>query len=389
MNTKLVLLPVAVGLLALAGWSCSSSSSSEAPSGNAGAGGTADDAGSDGAAGQDSGGPDQETDASPDDASPEAAPDAIADAQEEGFPPEKICATSQPGFDETNPGIKFSFDFGTTMLMGQVMALAGGSFMATAREDYCDPAKGIDIPLDTCTDLAAPGVIPQCSTKADCAPEQDCKPDTNNSGQPIPGTEHCVTARQPLDVGTFTLSGFANGPQTFSYNSQQNGAYTATSDGSIPQSWLVFDADYTFQGNLDADAGLGSLSGTFHFPADFQLTSPPIVDLPGMPGLKSGIELVAGQDLALQWSGGEPDAVLEITLGGAGTGSKTVTCRAKNDGSFTVPAAMLANLVLNNNAFLNSLQLRMDSKGPNVQGDGITLSSVNMVQAILLNLIKK
>lgn len=390
MTRTTILTACGAAAVSLALQACSDSSSTTENTGAAGSAGGVGDAGL----------PDQTAEAAPDAAQetgqetspPESGPDdGLPDVVEEPLPPEKICAEMEPGFDENDPGIYFTFDIGTTVMMAQEIGLAAGAFMKTAREDFCKPSKGLDIPLDTCTTVDPPGVIPQCTSKTECAPEQDCLPETNQNGQPIAGTEHCQTPRGPIDVGQFTLSGFVKGPKTFHYNTQQKGAYTATdsADGQVPPSEFGFDADYTFGGTLDGDAGLGAISGTFHFPAAVQWTAPALVDLPGMPGVK-GIEATEGQDLVLQWSGGAPDAVLSLTMtGGPKLGGETVRCKAKNDGSFTIPGALVAAVKLGPNGFVNMLEIRFESAGASVTGTGITRSKVGLLQSLLLNVIKK
>jgi hypothetical protein len=369
-------------MLTLAVGGCSSSSSSQEPAGGAGAAG---------ADGQDAG-QDQAAEAAveaSDDAEPEASTeDAQHDAVEEPLPAHKICEEVEPGFNESEPGMSFTFDTGVTALMAQDVGMGAGVFMKAAREDYCKDAKKLELELDTCTDTAAPALLPQCATKADCAAEQDCKPDTKN-GQPIAGTERCVTPRQPLDVGPFTVTGFKTGPKLFQHNPQQSGAYTPPgSDGTISVSEFAFDADYTLEGTLDADAGLGAFSGTYHMPAAFDWVLPALVDLPGMPGIK-GIEVEGGKDLVMQWTGGDPQGELSMTMNAANSGGKTITCRVKNDGSFTIPAALVDAAKLGNVAFFNALDIRMESKPTQVTGTGITFSRVSIVQARVLNLIKK
>jgi hypothetical protein len=354
-----------------------------------------------GAAGEDSGAPDQTAEAAPDAAQestqeasvPEAGADGpLPDVIEgDALPPEKICGESEPGFDEGNPGINFDFSVGTTVMMGTEVGLAVGSFMKTGREDYCKPAKGLDIAVGTCTTMAAPGVIPQCANDSECAPEQKCLADTNQNGQPISGTENCKTPRSPLDVGPFTLSGFAKGPKTFDYNAQQKGAYTSTDsqDGQIPPVEFGYDVDYTFGGTLDGDAGLGAIGGMFHLPAKIAWSSPPLVDLPGMPGV-TGIEATEGQDLVLQWTGGAPDGVIKLTMtGGPKLGGATITCKTANNGTFTIPGALITAVKLGPNAFVNMLQIEFASAGATVTGPGITRSRVGILQTLLLNVIKK
>jgi hypothetical protein len=390
-----------VAALAASGCSGGGEANDATGASGGGAGGAAGTAGTAGAAGQDAGpvetgpaeggdesAPDGAADTGAGDGAGDGAADSVADGAQDGGPTQKYCDNPKPGFDEKNPGMFMFYDFGTTVMMGQLVGLGVGGFRPTAREDYCNEPEGLAIPIDTCTDQPAPKVAPQCTTKAECAPEQDCKPQTDTNNKPIPGTERCVTPQALVDVGPFSMTGFKDGPHTFQYNAQQHGAYTATSDGQIPPAWIAYDADYAFQGAGSGDAGLGAFQGGFHFPAAFEITSPKPVDIPGMPGIP-GIEVDPTKDLVLEWKGGDPAAVLAMNLTGAGAGGKPISCRAKNDGSFTIPAAMVQEAKLGAFAFFNMLEIRMDLVGPPVTGQGITVSKISVLQTMLLNPIKK
>lgn len=371
-------IPALVLALGFASIGCSGGSSSDEPAGQAGA------------AGGDAG-----AEASPDAAVTEDAAQSEAgeDASTEQPGTVQYCDNPEPGFDETNPGINFTFDIGTTFMMGQWIGLAVGTFFVTAREDYCNEPDTGQVPLDTCTDEAEATVLPQCTSKDDCAPEQDCLPDTNN-GQAIAGTEKCrTTGLAPLDLGPFTVTGFADGPHTFKYNAGQQGAYTidGAGDGSLdPAKVLAFDADYAIQGDGNTDAGLGAFQGSFHLPADFVLTAPATVDLTGMPGVPA-IEVDPTQDLTIEWTGGDPNGVLTLALnGGPKMGGKPVRCRVKNDGSFTIEAKWLDTIKLGPNGFVNMMEMRLESPlDSTASGSGLTRSRISVVQARLMNLQKK
>lgn len=295
------------------------------------------------------------------------------------------CDDPEPGFNESSPGFHLFVDLGVAVLMGQNVGFAVAGFMPTAREDYCNEPPGLELALDTCTTEGSVKLLPQCQTKADCAPEQDCQPETDNNGSPIPGTEQCVTARQLINVGPFTMQGFATGPQTFQYNAGQSGAYTITSDGQIPPEWLAWDADYTFSGAGDASKGIGPFQGSVHVPPQLVLTAPPQVPLPmgGMPGL----EVNPMQDLELRWQGGTGQSELVLNLSG-GMSGKTASCRVKNDGSFTVPSAVLQQIQLGDIAFLNMMEMTTEVAGQ-ASGTGLTRTRVTVTQALTINLIKK
>ena len=320
-----------------------------------------------------------------------AQPEAGEDATTEEPGAVAYCDNPEPGFDEAQPGVHFWFDFGTTVMMGQSLALAAGGFWPTAREDYCNEPDTGEVPLDTCTDVPEPTVLPQCTSKDDCAPEQDCLPDTQN-GQAIAGSEKCRTSRGLLDVGPFTIDGFTDGPHTWKYNAQQSGAYTldGTGDGQVDIGILAFDKDYTLASDGSADAGLGALQGTFHFPGDFQVTAPTPVEIQGMPGVPA-IEVDPTQDLTLEWTGGDPNGVLNLSLsGGPKMGGKPVRCRVKNDGSFTIEAKWLDTIKLGPYAFVNVMEMRLESPvEATVTGTGLTRAKLSILQTRVVNLQKK
>ena len=378
MRTLTRLIPALAFALGIASIGCSGGSSSDEPAGQAGAPG--DDAG---------------TEASPDAVVTEdaAQPEAGQDVATEQPTTVEYCDNPEPGFDEASPGINFSFDIGTTFMMGNAVGLAVGTFFVTAREDYCNEPDTGELPLDTCTDQAEATVLPQCTTKDECAPEQDCLPDTNN-GQPIAGTEKCRTpGLKPLDLGPFTVTGFADGAHTFKYNAQQSGAYTVdgAGDGQIdPAKQLAFDTDYAIQGDGNADAGLGAFQGSFHVPPDFVLTAPATVDLTGMPGVPA-IEVDPTQDLTIEWTGGDPNGVLTLALnGGPKMGGKPVRCRVKNDGSFTIAAKWIDTIKLGPSGFVNMMEMRLESPiEANASGTGLTRSRISILQTRIMNLQKK
>jgi hypothetical protein len=384
MSDARFLIPCAIAAVCFAVQSCSSGSESEeavVPS--------------------DSGVPDQTAEAAPDaveevllEAEPEASPeaaveagaDAVEDVVEEPLPPQQICAEYEPGFDENNPGMAFTFTMTSSYVMGNEIVPGVATFMKAAREDFCKERAGLEIELDTCTTQPEPAALAQCATKSDCGPEEECLPDENNGNLLV-----CMTPRAPLDVGPFTLSGFVDGTKTFRSNPGQSGAYTenGVGDGQLDPSTLVFDADYSFGGTLDGDAGLGTLSGTFHFPPAIEWVSPPLMELPSFPGLKMGIEVTVGEDLELKWTGGDSAAVMSFELAAANSGGATVTCKVANDGAFSIPAAMIEAVKLGNMPFLNMLDIRVEAKGPAVTGSGITNSKVVIMQSRMLNMIKK
>lgn len=283
-------------------------------------------------------------------------------------------------------GYYFFFDLGPAQLMGQTIALAAGGFMPAAREDFESPREP-EIPLGTCvTDPAAPP--PGCTTKADCAPEQDCVADTNNNGQPIAGTEHCETPRSPVDVGPFTVDGFTSGTLEFNYNAGQSGAYTTADpgDGQVPPDELVYDTDYTISGAGDSTKGLGAFSGTVHLPPALALTSPAVGPV-GSMGL-TGIHVSVSADLVLEWSGADPDLVIKVTLtGGNQQSGKSIVCRIQDTGTLTIPQAQVAEAGLGNMALTNMLELRREVPGM-ASGEGLTATRITALQAMTYNVAK-
>ena len=292
------------------------------------------------------------------------------------------CPDPAAGFDESDPGINMFVTISSIMMMGTNMALAVGGFMPTAREDF-DPDPPSTIPLDTCVVGEEPAPTPECATAADCAPEQQCLPETDDSGNPIAGTEHCVTPREMLDVGTFEIVGFASGPMTFAYNSGQQGAYTATTsaDGQIDPASLAYDTTYYVHKDANPTAGLGELEGLLYVPPFFEMTSPETtINAMGLPE----ISVTVTEDLTLEWNGATGDGTLLISL--AGTGG-SITCLADDDGSFTIPADMVAAAGLGAVAFFNMLTLTHEVNGL-VCGEGLTWNDTMYSHMVLYSVRK-
>lgn len=289
-------------------------------------------------------------------------------------------------FDPDNPGVRMVFDVGVALMMGQPATFAAGAFMHTGREDVDPPPEPAKVPLETCEETEVVYTA-TCSGPGDCPPDQQCVPETDMDGNPIPNSEHCATPRTPMDVGPFTMEGFASGPKTMAYNPGQNGAYTTPGgDGTIPYADLAFDATYTFSGDGDASQGLGAFSGELYLSPEIKLTSPEMVTLPiGF----DGIQVSETEDLTLEWDGSDPGAELTITLTGSSMSgeSHTITCRTADSGSFTIPAAMVQAAMLGDMAFLNMLTFERTDEGT-VSGDGITSHRIGAVQTAVINVAK-
>jgi hypothetical protein len=289
-------------------------------------------------------------------------------------------------FDPSNPGVRLEFNIGVALMMGQPATFAAGAFLVTGREDLDPVADSHDVPLETCQETEVV-YTPSCSGPQDCAAEQQCVPETDMDGNAIANSEHCETPRTPLDMGQFTMEGFATGSKTMAYNAGQNGAYTTPGgDGTIPYEDLAFDTTYTFQGAGDASQGLGAFSGELYLSSEIKLTQPEMTTLPmGFDGIQISVD----QDLVMQWDGSDPGAELTITLTGATMSgeSHTITCRTADAGSFTIPAAMVQAAQLGDMAFLNMLTFERKNSGT-VSGDGLTSHDIGTLQTAVINVAK-
>lgn len=289
-------------------------------------------------------------------------------------------------FDPEQPGVHLFLTLGSVFMMGQSMELALAGFMPTAREDFEPEPAGDEIPLDTCIVVEEQSPTPSCAGDEDCAPEQECLPETDDGGNPIAGTERCVTPRELMDVGPMTVEGFATGPIEFAYNPGQSGAYTAPgSDGTLEPGTLAFDQTYSFHGAGDAGQGLGAFSGEVHLPAALELTAPPLVDL-AMPGMV-GIEATGGQELSLEWSGGAGGGTLRLNLTGGSEQGGSIDCRVADDGAFAIPAAMVEAAGLADMAMLNMVTLTREGEGT-AAGEGLTFHAVGVLQTLVINVQK-
>jgi hypothetical protein len=307
----------------------------------------------------------------------EAAPreDVSRDAPDWGLP----CPDPAAEFAPADPGMHTFFTIAEAVMMGMTIDTAAGGFLPAAREDF-KPDTPSTIPLDTCLAGGEPPAPRECTTSAECSPEQTCVPETDASGNPIPDTGVCETTRVPVDVGPFTCTGFAT-DQTFAYNAGQNGAYISTADGTLPAGAVVYDAAYECTGDGSATAGLGAYRLWLYLPPQLELTAPPLVTttLP-FPIL----EIDATADLALEWTGGDGAGELSLTLSSR-TGS--VACRVLDDGAFTIPAAMVEAAALGDAAFLNMLEVRRERDGV-ACGEGLTDAEVTSLEALVLNVKK-
>lgn len=339
---------------------CSESSSEEGDAGPS-------DSGNDASTGSDS---DSDTDA-----------DGDADSGVDAYVPP--CEDTDAGFDEEEPGINMMFQMGMIQMLGQNMALAIGSFMPSAREDFDVAETTRQIELDTCVESVTVDPVPSCTTNDDCAPEQQCLPENDpDTGEPIAGTESCVTPRDLMDVGPFTVTGLGTGPITLAYNASQNGGYMATADGTLDPTSVVYDKTYVIRGDGDPAQGLGNFHGSIYIPEALAITSPePIMSEMGTPM----IELTPGEDLHLEWTGSNPEGTITINMSSIGG---SISCLARDDGSFDIPADMVEIAGTGGIAFWHMLEVSRFGYGE-VCGDGLTRYDVSFIMSVLLNYKKK
>ena len=287
----------------------------------------------------------------------------------------------RPVFDPDDPGIYMFLTLGGIEMMGQPMELALGGFYPAAREDF-EVNEADETPLDTCEVVSQATPVGECVTDEDCAPEQSCVQDYDDEGNPEPGSEHCETPRDLIDVGSMTLEGANSGALTMSYNMGQSGAYTvAGTDGTVNAGTLAYDVTYTFNGDGDSAQGLGALTGELYMPAKLALSSPAMGDV-GM-GME-GITVTAGSDLTLTWTGSS-DGVLKVDLAGASFSGESgaIHCVLEDDGEHTIPADMVAQAQLGELALLNMLTLERATQG-SAQAEGLSIAAVDTTQTLLL-----
>jgi carbon monoxide dehydrogenase subunit G len=313
------------------------------------------------------------------------ADDGPGDGTEDARRPPRDAPWPDPdgNFDPADPGYQMFFDLGTIFAVGTLIPVGVGGFWIRAREDS-DPSDPPQLELDQCGLPSAP--VQKCTSNDDCAPEQQCQPDTNAAGQAIAGSEHCQTPRTNVDVGPFTMTGFVGGPLEFSYQATNNGSYTIPGQGTISASLFAFDTEYTFSGEGDG-ALVGAYSGHIYMPVQLTLTAPTPITLPiGLVGL----EIDSQADFALQWAGTSADEEVTITLaggGGGGVAPSSITCRVRDDGDFTIPADVVKQITFSNTAMLNALTIERHRHGV-AEGQGVTASRIDAKQVLTYNLKK-
>jgi hypothetical protein len=294
------------------------------------------------------------------------------------------CPDLDAGFDEATPGYQMFLDIGSVTMMGQKIGTGVGGFQNTGREDF-DPVPAPALALDECKLDDSSAQVPECALNGDdCPSDQECVQDTDSNGNPIAGTEHCATPRTMIDVGPFTMYGFADGPKTFTSSAANSGAYMA-GDGTIPPASFAYDATYAFYGLGNLAAGVGAFWGDLYLGPDTQLTKPAVSSVSGIPVIKVN----PNDDLEIEWSGPVADGELTITLVGAKLSgqSASVTCRVADDGAFTIPSDLVGASGLGALALLNTLMLERRGVG-RVCGEGLTSGAVSTVQTYMVNVQK-
>jgi hypothetical protein len=281
-------------------------------------------------------------------------------------------------FDGGGQTVGMFLNIGLIQMMGQNIGLATAGF-------YPETAYGPWQPLDWYKGLA-PGtcrnptnVAPLCTADADCKyAGQTCVLDTDNSGNPVPNTGHCVNPKgAPIDIGPVTLKGLAGGPNELKYNSGQKGAYTVdgAGDGSIDPASITTDATYSFNGSGDPAQGLGAFSGTLYVPPALKITEP--VATPGQFGDEIPIDTT--KDVVLKWEGSS-NGYVHVTLQGDNSG---VECLTKDDGEFTIPASMLTTLKPGAFAIMNIVNIERRAYGT-TKGQGLANAEVESIVSTMV-----
>ena len=300
----------------------------------------------------------------------------------------------QDGFDTENPGWTVEFNIIDLEMMGQGQSMAVGYFMRTAREDL-EENEVEDVTLDTCVIGESSPRVPSCTSKADCAPEQECVPEYNN-GQPIENSEHCETPnRASIDVGPVEIAGFNDGPYTFAFEpGDQLYKINGTGDGSIDRSIIAYDAEYTISATDLIPDDLKSLSAKFTMPPALSLIEPVMIE-GGMFG--AAVEVDNTKPLVFKWESNGGKGYIDITIMAAQalTNVVSVTCKVKDDGEFTVPEEFTSQLVFGGGGdgmmdqmlgMMNMITMDRHSEAP-ITGDGISSGRVSSEQLVMISVV--
>jgi len=294
------------------------------------------------------------------------------------------CQGSDPQFNDQSSGVAFVFTISNVELLGNPLGVATGYFQPAAREDFAAADSAGSIPIDTCR-VGEQGRTPSCTSSGECAPEQQCLPENDSDGNPIPNSDRCTTARSPIDVGPFTVRGFATGERTFSSDAQQQGAYTSGGNGLLEAADIAYDVNYVIEGGGDAAQSLGAYRGSLFVPSLIDIVRP--VPTSSMFGREITVDPAV--DLELEWSGATAGGEVELTLAGAGQdgggGGGSVTCRVTDDGAFTIPAEMVQAAKLGSFSFTNVLTISRRNFGSTC-GEGLTVAELMSETTIVINM---
>ena len=313
--------------------------------------------------------------------------------------------TTPENFNPENPGYFVEFIIIDVNMANQPQTMATGYFMKAAREDL-NPHAGIDeSTLDTCTFGESIENVPQCTSKADCAPEQECVPEYDSqSGQAIANSEHCETpGRESLDVGPVEIAGFNGGPYPFAYEPgdqayklDTNNDGTGDGDGSIDGSLIANGVDYTIRGENMLPDDLNSLSATFTMPPSFAISEP--VPQPNEGGgFGDIINVTPGQPLTIKWAGNNGHGYIDVNFVVMKSLMEqvSITCRMIDDGEFTVPAEFTTEMQLSQGdsgspfgemlGMMNMITVNRHVEAP-ITGEGITAGTFSAEQMVLYTL---
>ncbi|MBR6422092.1 hypothetical protein IKS86_05220 [bacterium] len=325
---------------------------------------------------------------------PEEAEDVQpAPSPNDGAPEEPTNSNAES--DSGIPGYTVEFNIIDIDMMGQGQSMAIGYFMKTAREDL-EEDEVEDVTLDTCVMGESSPRVPKCLSKADCAPEQECVPETDSNGNVIENSEHCETPnRASLDVGPVEIAGFNGGPYPFAYEpGDQVYKMNGTGDGSIDRSLIAYGVDYTIRGENMIPDDLNSLSATFRMPPMLQLIEPAATE-GGTFG--AAIAIDNSKPLKFVWEGNGGQGYIDITITAAQSLANTVsvTCKVIDDGEFTVPEEFASQLVFGGGgdgmmdqmlAMMNMIIFDRHTESP-ITGDGISVGRVSSEQLIMVNVL--
>lgn len=326
------------------------------------------------------------------DSAPDTSSDTDASAEE---PADTASEDGEQGeFNPENPGYTVEFNIIDIEMMGQGQSMAIGYFMKTAREDL-EVSEVEDVTLDTCVMGESSPRVPSCTSKDDCAPEQECVPEYND-GQPIENSEHCETPnRESLDVGPVMISGFNGGPYPFAFEpGDQVYKLNGTGDGSIDRSIIAYNTEYEIAADSLIPDDLKSLSAKFTMPPALSLIEPVMVE-GGMFG--AAVEVDNTKPLVFKWESNGGKGYIDITIMAAQSLANTVsvTCKVKDDGEFTVPEEFTSQLVFGGGGdgimdqmlgMMNMITMDRHSEAP-IKGDGISSGRVSSEQLVMISVI--